>query len=453
MSNNAQNSILDSGTGGVTLNTDNTIQGAGQILLDINNTGTIDANAASTLTVDADSTSTNTGIMQASSGGTLKLNTGNYTNTGGTIQALDGSLVELSGASITDGILHTAGTGVIRNVNSATLEDVTLNSLFEQNTNTTTSLKNSFTNNGSYTMNSVGHLTNLVMTGASDVTLGGTGTVTMSDNAQNRIYSDAGQRLTNEANHTIEGAGQIGVNQTLLTNKGTINANQSSGLTIDLTNTAGSAVNDGTLKASNGGKLIIASGSDFSGTGNWDADGGTIQLNSGVNVTTTGNIDVQNGGSLALTNANMTGNNLNVTGSGSSISVNSGIELAGNFLYDITDEADSVWGVSSSLQMNGFDSFLEVGGFDTGIDPVIHNGDPVGFVNNFHLENLLIGSGAKVHMADFFNNGNQGGTYAFAEALYVDTLTIIGTGLFNLNGLNLYYNTLIGDISQIIDEA
>src|SRR3990167_3810049 len=38
------------------------------------------------------------------------------------------------------------------------------------------------TNNGSIAMNSIGNVTDLVMTGASDVTLGGTGTVTMSDN-------------------------------------------------------------------------------------------------------------------------------------------------------------------------------------------------------------------------------------------------------------------------------
>ncbi|MCP3999373.1 MAG: hypothetical protein GY727_00460, partial [Gammaproteobacteria bacterium] len=314
MSNNAQNSILDSGVGGVTLNTDNTIEGAGQILLDINNTGTIDANAAGTLTVDADNTSTNTGTMQASSGGTLKLNTGNYTNTGGTIQALNGSLVELSGASITDGILHTAGTGVIRNTSSATLEGVTLNSSFEQNNNTTTNLKSSFTNNGSYTMNSVGSLTDLVMTGASDVTLGGTGTVTMSNNAQNRIYGAAGERLIHGANHTIEGAGQIGVNQMKLTNQGLIDANQSLTLTIDPTDGAGNAANSGTMRASSGGTLIL-NGGTFDNTGGLvRSDNSTVKVQSST--VTGGNADVVGAGELQLNSGTITGGTITNSATG-----------------------------------------------------------------------------------------------------------------------------------------
>ena len=63
------------------------------------------------------------------------------------------------------------------------------------------------TNNGSITMNAFGNLTDLVMTGAGDVTLSGTGTITMSDNTENRIYSNnIGQRLIQEAGHTIKGA-------------------------------------------------------------------------------------------------------------------------------------------------------------------------------------------------------------------------------------------------------
>ena len=66
---------------------------------------------------------------------------------------------------------------------------------------------------------------------------------------------------------TITNNGSIALNATVsltdlrmsgnVTMQGTINANQTNSLTIDLTNTAGSAVNDGILKASNGGTLII----------------------------------------------------------------------------------------------------------------------------------------------------------------------------------------------------
>lgn len=57
----------------------------------------------------------------------------------------------------------------------------------------------------------------------------------------------------------------------------------------------------------------------------------------------------------------MTGSDLTVDSSGI-LDINSGIALSGNFLYSITNEADSVWGGTSFLKMTGFDSFLEAGG-------------------------------------------------------------------------------------------
>lgn len=67
---------------------------------------------------------------------------------------------------------------------------------------------------------------------------------------------------------------------------------------------------------------------------------------------------------------------------------------------------------------------------------------------------MIIGSGAKLHLADFFDNANRIDIgWGAAEALYVDTLTFAdASGILNLNGLHLYYANLVGDISQIIDE-
>jgi hypothetical protein len=88
--------------------------------------------------------------------------------------------------------------------------------------------------------------------------------------------------------------------------------------------------------------------------------------------------------------------------------------------------------------MNGFNSFLELGGQDFGTNPANHVGAADGFTLNFDLTELIIGSGAKLHLADFFDNGNRIDIgYGAAEALYVDTLRFSDTsGLLNLNGFH-----------------
>ena len=66
-----------------------------------------------------------------------------------------------------------------------------------------------------------------------NVTLNGTGTLTMSNNPYNQIYGSAvTNQLTNGAGHTIEGSGQLGAGPLSLINNGTILANQSNALTI-----------------------------------------------------------------------------------------------------------------------------------------------------------------------------------------------------------------------------
>jgi hypothetical protein len=95
---------------------------------------------------------------------------------------------------------------------------------------------------------------------------------------------------------------------------------------------------------------------------------------------------------------------------------------------------------------------LEIGGTDLGTNPVTHTGAPAGYSSNFDLTELVIAEDAHVYLRDAKNNGNRGGAFGQAEALYVDTLTFAdAAGLLNLNGLHLYYKTLNGSPSQIID--
>ena len=71
---------------------------------------------------------------------------------------------------------------------------------------------------------------------------------------------------------------------------------------------------------------------------------------------------------------------------------------------------------------------------------------------NFDLSVFRIGPGAHVYLEDLIDNANRNGTFGISEALYVDTLEFADPDArLNLNGLHLYFGTLIGDPSQIID--
>jgi hypothetical protein len=87
----------------------------------------------------------------------------------------------------------------------------------------------SINNAGTITLGSTGNFTELVLQG--NVTLSGGGAVTMTNNANNFIFGATGaDTLTNQ--ETISGAGHIGNGQMTLVNSGTINANQSAGMTL-----------------------------------------------------------------------------------------------------------------------------------------------------------------------------------------------------------------------------
>jgi hypothetical protein len=82
----------------------------------------------------------------------------------------------------------------------------------------------SVTNNGVISLNGAGSATELVFAGAS-VTLSGSGVLTMGGAAVNHITGGAATQLINSSTHTIAGGGQLGFNQLVLTNQGTIDAN------------------------------------------------------------------------------------------------------------------------------------------------------------------------------------------------------------------------------------
>jgi hypothetical protein len=106
-----------------------------------------------------------------------------------------------------------------------------------------------------------------------DVTLTGPGVWTMSNSSLNQIFGLVGTNvLTNDADHTIQGAGEIGSNRMGLTNHGLIHANQSESLIID-PSVAG-VTNNGILRASGAGGLQLIGGS-FNNQGRIEALNGS----------------------------------------------------------------------------------------------------------------------------------------------------------------------------------
>jgi len=139
------------------------------------------------------------------------------------------------------------------------------------------------------------------------VTLNGSGVLAMSNNAQNRIFGvNALRTLVNGANHTIRGAGQIGVNSNLeVTNHGTLIADSSAGLTVDCSNVF---TNDGTIHVAGAGTMSIQqstfnqlgvvevdAGRTLTRAGQWTQGAGTTIANGAINLTSGGTFQINDG--------------------------------------------------------------------------------------------------------------------------------------------------------------
>jgi hypothetical protein len=321
MSNNSQNFIFGA-VAADTFTNQETIQGSGNIgagQMVFVNSGTVNANQSNALAIQTSGGTTNTGTLEATAGGTLLLDGisgGNITNTGGTIQA-NGASGTGNGAAVNlrDGITITGGTITSNSFGSfsvlaggATLSGLTNTGTVNIVNNDVLNLAGTIVNNGAINLNSGGNNTELILSG--NVALNGTGTVTMSNNPQNFIFGGvAADVLTVASTQTIQGAGNIGNGQMVLVNNGTINANVSNALTI---NVSGGTSNTGTLEASSGGALSLFGGTvTNTGKGKVVANtGGTVFLRSNVIVSggslTGGGTFIEDGSSGGATLSRLT---------------------------------------------------------------------------------------------------------------------------------------------------
>jgi hypothetical protein len=281
-----------------------TIRGAGQLLVDsgaMSNAGTIIADQSNSLTIDPNATGfTNTGTLEAMNGGTLILQSGGFTNTNGIVQALDTSMVRVIAATISDGTLNTSGSGSISIESGSVLADVTNNGALVLPTGQTATITGTLTNTGTFSMNAAGNNTDL---GCAAATLAGSGTLLLSNDPRNRIFTGNTQ-CTNGTNHKIRGAGQLLVDSGGMLNQGTITADQSNALFID-PNALG-FTNQGVLRATaiggmgigpgpftTSGTVVVDAGSSLTRSGPYTQTAGKTTVNGTLNATEL--VDIQGG--------------------------------------------------------------------------------------------------------------------------------------------------------------
>ena len=294
------------------------------------------------MTIQVNGGVTNTGTMKAA-GGPLAFTSTTVTNTGGTVSAnastllltnstINGGAVTLTGAALlqlNNGTIHggstltNSATGTIEVLGSTNTLGGTINNsaggTFKIDNGAVLDLETgTYSQLGTLQLNSSGTFTELVLQG--NVTLTG-GTLTLSNNVNNYIFGHAtADTLTNQ--ETIQGAGHIGNGQMTLVNSGTINANQSAGMTIQV----------------NGG---------VTNTGTIEATGGTLALVS-TTVTNTGGTISDSGKTLQLTNSTINGGTVTLTGA-STLQLYNGIIHGGSTLTNSSTGTIEAFAGSNTL--------------------------------------------------------------------------------------------------------
>jgi len=177
--------------------------------------------------------------------------------------------------------------------------------------------------------------------------------------------------------------------------------------------------------------------------------GATLELGRSLDVSgrleVRGDLTVQGGALLRCGGAGGIGCDGSLLLDGGTLAIGEGLT------HDLIDP--SSWSMSQGSNLHvfggvGFDSSLyhgwttvEVAGDDLG--------PGAGFIDNYAMTRLTLAPGSHLLLEDLVANGFSGAR----EALYVETLELLdATSQVNVNGLSLYYNTLIGDASQIIDD-
>jgi hypothetical protein len=466
LTNNAANYLGTNGTGLITNGPQHTIQGAGNIILG-NNQGTLVANQATPLNMQAWGGSTmNSGTLRAEGGATLQMNS-NLTGSSGVLEAQDGSTVLISANTVqlVGDTLTTSGSGVVQFVASDNLSlfDVTISGLARFLNDIDPVLFGTITNNGTVEQNSTGSLTTFRFD--SDVTLTGSGVWKMSDNANNEIKAVANfPLLTNDANHTIQGSGTVGGLMNDINNLGLIDANQA---TMLIVNPSSTATNTGTLQASGGGTLRLAGGNHINTGGLIQAlTGSTVEIYSAV---TGGTLTSEGTGVIKARTATLTDVTLSVgsrmqivdtfgailkgtaftnygtveqlaAASVTPTTVRDNVTLSGTGVWKLLNTNDRFVSDNLSTLTNGTDHTIEGGGLIGNNTMGFIN---MGLVNANETVAITIDPGTSMSISTVVNEstGILRGTSAAGLLLNPGTYNNLGT-IEALDGSSVTYSTL-----------
>jgi hypothetical protein len=374
---------------GATFVNQQTVQGTGAILnlTSFTNSGIINANVPTgtnnlQLQLGRAGASTNTGTIEASNGGVLVIGSTTINNVGGTIESVGAnSNVSLVGSLGTSGLTISGGTyttsdgGTIYGEGFTTLDGTTnpvVNSgtlvVPDVNQNTSgISIQGTFKNTNTVKLLSTGDLVLLSVPNGETFTLTGIGKVVMGDGTNNAYNNqpsigsnfDSSGFFVNESN--IEGTGQITLVQGI-TNKGVINDNVpvgSAGLVLSFGNEGSSGIiNQGTIEASNGGKVQFYPDVSFDNPGTLTAAAkSTIFINNNF---------------VNLSNGTLTGGTYNVTGTleipGNITTNDAKIVLTGKASQILNPNSNALAGFvtnasKGSFELKGSQSFTSAGTF------------------------------------------------------------------------------------------
>ena len=327
----------------------------------LTNQGVITANVnASTLALNTLGAVVNSGTLRAEGGACCRSPTATISNNGGLLQALAGSTVLLgNGGTLYDGTLASLGNGIVRQADNivSRIGGVTIaaGSTVQVGNNAVLHLgkvneASMITNLGDLRSNaSGGFISDIRIDGS--VTLAGAGTLTLQRD-QATVRADGARTLTNNAVHTIQGFGQIGVGTALaVDNLGLINANVSGGNLV--LNGTGTFTNTGTVQAQGGGTLVVGSTLIENAGGLLQAlPGSTVSLSSGSTVY--GGTLASSGGGLIVQSNNVGGSRIaDVT-----IAAGSTVQAGNNAALFVSRQ-----GVASTLTNHGEVRTNASGGF------------------------------------------------------------------------------------------
>jgi fibronectin-binding autotransporter adhesin len=344
----SSDAFFNQASGGLTLhNVNNTIQGTGQLgqngmALDNQANGVVNATGG-TLSLNGGGLVTNAGLLEATGTGTLNINnTVNNTATGNI--TANAGIVNIS-SQINGGTLNGLNGGVMNAGSGAVLNNLTISTGTTVNDVNQTFLEGTITNKGTIAVPN-----NTLTIAGGTVTLTGGGTVTMSSDA---FFNQAsGGLVLNNVDNSIQGTGQLGQNGMTINNGGAILANVNGG-TLNV-NGGGILTNTGTLKATDGGRLLVStpfSTADFSG--GVLQGGGTYIINGTVHPST-----------LQINSLGTGGGEITTVGAGTTLVLDGACSLGGactnvNFLDASGDNA-------LAITTNHGNIYLE-GGFNSGV--------------------------------------------------------------------------------------